>query len=183
MDAALGVHVETRGPGGANPTYASTYPFNISGWCNVMVVVSNTRGVSVAMGGITYTFLSASNIGAGNFTTAGWRTFVVGPGAAQWQDVRLYLGADAAMDNNPAFMTASTTTACAALTLQRFAAAPGAGIAPPTLPGTVRGGPVHWWSAAAQPGAWGVADLLIDSGTEGGAPADAASLVLVPAVL
>lgn len=177
IDAAMSLHVETHAPGGGSVLVLSTMGVSQS-WLNLVVCVS-TNGVSVFMDGTSIRLTPpTSYAAAGNFSVPTWRSFSIGSGAVTFQDVRLYIGGSI---DCPAMLGDATT--CASVPMQRLQPTPSTGVAPPTLPGTVRGGPAHWWSAATQPGAWGVADLLLDTGTVGGAPADASSLQLVPAVL
>lgn len=69
---------------------------------------------------------------------------------------------------------AQTGSSCPALLNQITERAVSPGVVPPLAPGALPWtAPLHWWSAAVQPGSWGMADILVD---QGGADADAATV-------
>ena len=74
---------------------------------------------------------------------------------------------------------AQDSVACPALQNQNIEYAVQNAVTLPLAPGALPGiAPLHWWSAAVQPGAWGLADVLVDMGN---ADADAPTVSIVGA--
>ena len=107
-----------------------------------------------------------------SFNSSVWRSITLGKMGATFTDVALYTTAFSMGTSGVCFYNSSSPS-------------PPPQVAPITvptyLPGALLDPPLHRWSAAAQPGAWGLADLLVDTGTASSAHAAAPTMRLLQA--
>jgi len=167
------------GPGGAQ-TFSGTASTNLGGggWTDLAVAfvpsAASAAGTMRMYVNGSAVAMSVAGTGAPVAAQAWMETTMLG-GSVKFSVARIFVGGTSTQYDQ--FASNQNGYNCTSMAGQTSSALATLGRPALLVPGSVPGlTPVHWWSATAQPGAWGMADLLVDSG---GAHADAAAVAIV----